>query len=224
MYLDMQATTPIDFRVLDKMLPFLTSEYGNPHSKGHVFGAESESAVEEARRHIAALLNADKREIVFTSGATESNNAAILGLCKASLKSGSPKNHLITTQIEHKTVLEAIEHAKNELGFDVTILEVDEYGRVDLNHLKSVINEKTLLVSIMAMNNEIGVFQDLKAIGDICESKGVYFHTDAAQAIGKTDIDVKNMHIDFLSFTGHKSFAPKGTGGLFAKEIYIAGG
>ncbi|KAL4453201.1 hypothetical protein ABPG74_015432 [Tetrahymena malaccensis] len=218
LYLDMQATTPIDFRVLDKMLPYLTIDYGNPHSKSHLFGVNSSSIVEEARENIASLLNADPNEIVFNSGATESNNTALLGLSEHHFNNKSVKNHIITTTMEHKTVLEACKYIQKRFGFNVTFMEVDEYGRVDINKLSQIINEKTLLFSVMSLNNEVGVIQDLEALGALCEERGVYFHTDAAQAIGKIPLDVRKMNIDLMSFTGHKVFAPKGTGGLFIRD------
>ncbi|CAR30536.1 cysteine desulfurase [Lachancea thermotolerans CBS 6340] len=213
-YLDMQATTPTDPRVLDTMLKFYTGLYGNPHSNTHSYGWETNKEVETARKHIADVINADVKEIVFTSGATESNNMALKGVSRFYKKT---KNHIITTRTEHKCVLEAARAMKNE-GYDVTFLNVDEYGLVDLKELEAAIKPTTCLVSVMAVNNEIGVMQPIKEIGAICRKNKVFFHTDAAQAYGKIPLDVNDMNIDLLSISSHKIYGPKGMGALFVRR------
>ncbi|KAK7988771.1 hypothetical protein PG989_009086 [Apiospora arundinis] len=215
-YLDMQATTPVDPRVLDAMLPFFVGVYGNPHSRTHAYGWESEKAVEEARQNIANLIGADPKEIIFTSGATESNNMSIKGVARFFGRSGK-KNHIITTQTEHKCVLDSCRHLEND-GFKVTYLPVQNDGLVDLQALEAAIRPETALVSIMAVNNEIGVIQPLEEIGKLCRSKKVFFHTDAAQAVGKMPMDVNKMNIDLMSISSHKIYGPKGIGACYVRR------
>jgi len=214
LYLDMQATTPMDPRVLDAMLPFLTGQYGNPHSRTHAYGWETSSAVEKARQQVADLIGADAKEIFFTSGATESNNMALKGVSKFYQKA---KNHIITTQTEHKCVLDSCRNLEKE-GFQVTYLPVQKNGLIDLKALENAIRPETAMVSIMTVNNEIGVIQPVAEIGAICREKKVFFHTDAAQAVGKIPLDVNAMNIDLMSISGHKIYGPKGVGAIFVRR------
>ncbi|KAG9229561.1 cysteine desulfuras-like protein [Amylocarpus encephaloides] len=215
-YLDMQATTPLDPRVLDAMLPFYSGLYGNPHSRTHAYGWETDSAIETAREHIATLIGADPKEIIFTSGATESNNMSVKGVARFFGRSGK-KNHIITSQTEHKCVLDSCRHLQDE-GFQVTYLPVQTNGLIDLKGLEAAIRPETALVSIMSVNNEIGVIQPLEEIGKLCRSKKVFFHTDAAQAVGKIPMDVNKMNIDLMSISSHKIYGPKGMGACYIRR------
>lgn len=215
-YLDAQATTPVDPRVLDAMLPYMTGMYGNPHSRTHAYGWESEKATDTAREHIAALIGADPKEIIFTSGATESNNMSVKGVARFFGRSGK-KRHIITSQTEHKCVLDSCRHLQDE-GFDVTYLPVNGNGLVDLKELEAAMRPDTALVSIMTVNNEIGVIQPMKEIGQLCRSKKVYFHTDAAQAVGKIPISVNDWNVDLMSISSHKIYGPKGIGACYVRR------
>ncbi len=214
LYLDYQATTPTDPRVVEAMAPYWTEKFGNPHSRNHHFGWEAEDAVEIARGHVADLIGATSKEVIFTSGATESNNLAIKGVAKFY---GDKRNHIITCVTEHKCVLETC-RALQQDGFDVTYLHVKQNGLIDLDELKAAMTDKTLLVSIMAVNNEIGVIQPLKEIGQICRDNKTFFHTDAAQAFGKIPMDVNEMNIDMMSISGHKVYGPMGIGAMYVRR------
>ncbi len=213
-YLDYQATTPLDPRVLEAMLPYLTDKFGNPHSVSHAFGWEAEEAVEKAREEVASVIGADAKEIIFTSGATESNNLAIKGVAGFYK---TKKNHIITCVTEHKCVLESCRRLERE-GLEVTYLPVQRTGLIDLDDLERAFTERTVLVSIMAVNNEIGVIQPLAEIGAMCRERGVFLHTDAAQAVGKIPLDVNDMNIDLMSITAHKVYGPKGIGALYVRR------
>jgi cysteine desulfurase len=213
-YLDYSATTPVDPRVAAKMIPWLTEKFGNPASRSHAYGWEAEQAVEEAREQVARLVNADPKEIVWTSGATESNNLAIKGA--AHFYQGKGK-HLITVKTEHKAVLDTTRELER-LGFEVTYLDPEENGLVDLEKFKAAMRPDTILASVMLVNNEIGVIQPIEQLGEICRGKGVLLHVDAAQATGKVAIDLAKQKIDLMSFCAHKTYGPKGIGALYVRR------
>ena len=213
-YMDYSASTPVDPRVVDKMIPYLREQFGNPASRSHQYGWDAERAVEEARENVAKLVNCDPREIIWTSGATESDNLAIKGAAHFYKSKGK---HIITVKTEHKAVLDTCRELERE-GFEVTYLDVKDNGLLDLDKLQAAIRPDTILVSVMSVNNEIGVIQDVAAIGEITRAKGIVFHVDAAQATGKIEIDLDKLKVDLMSFSAHKTYGPKGIGALFVRR------
>lgn len=215
-YFDYQATSPMDKRVLDEMMVTMTNEFGNANSKSHMFGWKAEKYVDKSRQQIADLIGAEAKDIIFTSGATESNNLALKGVMR--FNRNKVKDHIVTLKTEHKCVIETCKYLQIKENFNVTFLDVDSNGIVDLNKLRNSITEKTIMVSVMGVNNEIGVIQPLKEIGKICREKKVYFHTDCAQAFGKIPLNVDEMNIDLMSMSGHKIYGPKGIGALYVRR------
>ncbi|CAN5752500.1 IscS subfamily cysteine desulfurase [soil metagenome] len=213
-YMDYSATTPVDPRVADKMIPYLRAHFGNPASRSHMYGWDAEAAVEEARGHVAALVNADPREIIWTSGATESNNLALKGAAQFYKSKGK---HIITVKTEHKAVLDTVRELERQ-GFEATYLQPQDNGLITVEQLAAAIRPDTILVSVMWVNNEIGVIQPIAEIGELCRAKGIIFHSDAAQATGKVVIDLENTKVDLVSFSAHKSYGPKGIGALYIRR------
>jgi len=213
-YMDYHATTPVDPRVTEAMLPYFSERFGNAASRNHSFGWEVEEVVENCRRSIAQAMGARTSEVIFTSGATESNNLVLIGAATMYAEKGK---HIITAKTEHKAILDTCEYLESQ-GAEVTYLPIQEDGLIDLDQLKDAMRDDTILVSIMAANNEIGVIQPIKEIGALCHERGIFFHTDAAQALGKIPIHVEEMNIDLLSFSGHKIYGPKGIGGLYVRK------